>query len=163
MQAFELSSLMLELESLLSDPESDPNRLEAIRALIVEAGPQAINDAVYLIKEIEGQVETIKTRIGELQKRKASKEATIMRVREMLLDLTDTCFSGKIKTQEFTVSAIDRRNLDISVGDANLIPEAFLKREVTLDKTKIKNALKAGEEVPGVLATETVERGLRIV
>ncbi len=163
MQAFELPELFVELESLLQDPNADLNRIQAIKNLIVAEGPTAINNSIYLIKEIEGNVEALAKRIKELKARKDQKEATIERVREMIADMTDQFFSGKVKTTEFTVTMFDSHKVDIEAADLNMIPEAFVKREESLDRAKVKAALKDGFQIPGITVTERTERQMRII
>lgn len=161
--AFELSALMLELEGLLDNPESDPQQIEAIKNLLCQQGPQAIDDCAYLIKELEGNIDTIASRIRDLQARKKQKEVSIQRVREMLLNVVDTVFSGKVKTEEFSVSGVDKRTTTVTLVDEKAVPDAFWKRhEPELDVAKVKQAVKDGVSVPGVNITTETDRTIRI-
>ena len=163
MKAFELPEMFIQLECLLQDPDSDPQQIEAIRAMLVQEGPAAIDNTIYLIKDIEGQMDAISKRIKELQERKKRKEDSITRLREMMISIVDQCFDGKVKTAEFRATCFDSHKVDIDAPDLTIVPDAFVRKgKDELDKAKVKDALKDGMTVNGVSVVERTERSIRI-
>lgn len=106
------------------------------------------NIALY-IKNLESDAEAIKAEEANLKDRRTRIENKAKRLKDLMIksmtehnepELSSARYSAKIKKTEAT-----------DIVDLNLIPEEYItiKTERQPDKTAIKKAIKAGEEVAG--------------
>ncbi|MEM5769208.1 MAG: siphovirus Gp157 family protein, partial [Bacillota bacterium] len=65
----------------------------------------------------------------------------------------------KVKTPAFTVS-LQKSPAAVQISDSTMIPAEFTIVKYDLDKKRIGEALKAGQEIPGAMLTQG--RHLRI-
>ena len=164
MQAFELTPLMLEIIDLVESGQIG-DELDAKVALLVSEGPAAINNWIYGIKELEGQVNTLKDRIDALTERKRKKQESIERMREILQHVITTCFSGKVKTDEYSATVSDRKKVTIQIKEGRSfkeLPTMFFRTEYKLDLVKIKDAARDGITHEALDYIETNEPTLTI-
>ena len=164
MQAFELTPLMLEIIDLVESGQIG-DELDAKVALLTSEGPTAINNWIYGIKELEGQVNTLKDRIDALTERKRKKQESIERMRDILQNVLVTCFNGKVKTDEYSAGVSDRKKLTIQIKEGrsfNELPSNFYKTEYKLNLTTIKDAAKDGILSDALEYVETSEATLTI-
>ena len=164
MRAFEITPLMQEIADLIESGQTG-DELDAKVALLVSEGPKAINDWIYSIKELEGQVVSLKERISSLNDRKASKEQAIERMRNTLQDVVSGAFAGKVKTDEFTASVSNRPKVKIQLREGRKItdlPTAFYKIDYSLNTQAIKAAAKEGITSEAIEYLETTEPTLTI-
>ena len=164
MQAFELTPLMLEIIDLVESGQIG-DELDAKVALLVAEGPAAINNWIYGIKELEGQVNTLKDRIDTLVERKRKKQESIERMRDILQSVLVTCFNGKVKTDEYSATISDRKKLEIRLKEGRSfkeLPTMFFKTEYKLDLKAIKDAAKDGITHEALDYIETNEPTLTI-
>ena len=146
MRAFEITPLMQEITDLIESGQLG-EELEAKVALLTSEGPTALNDWIYSIKELEGQVETLKDRIDTLTERKRKKQESIERMRDILQSVLVTCFNGKVKTDEYSAGVSERKKLEIQLKEGRSfkeLPTMFFKAEYKLDLKAIKDAAKDG-------------------
>ena len=164
MQAFELTPLMLEIIDLVESGQIG-DELDAKVALLVAEGPSAINNWIYGIKELEGQVNTLKDRIDTLVERKRKKQESIERMRDILQSVLVTCFNGKVKTDEYSATVSGRKKVMIQMKEGrsfNELPTMFFKTEYKLDLKAIKDAAKDGITHEALDYIETNEPTLTI-
>ncbi len=101
------------------------------------------------IEDTEALWEGTGARLDELKARKDRFANRIDSLRSLLFKLMESAELTKLELAEATISV--RKGQPQLVGDADaetLLPQ-FRKVVVTPDKTAIKDALKAGQEVPG--------------
>ena len=164
MQAFELTPLMLEIIDLVESGQIG-DELDAKVALLVAEGPAAINNWIYGIKELEGQVNTLKDRIDTLVERKRKKQESIERMRDILQSVLVTCFNGKVKTDEYSATVSARKKVMIQMKEGRSfkeLPTMFFKTEYKLDLKAIKDAAKDGITHEALDYIETNEPTLTI-
>ena len=164
MQAFELTPLMLEIIDLVESGQIG-DELDARVAMLVSEGPAAINNWIYGIKELEGQVNTLKDRIDNLTERKRKKQESIERMRDILQSVLVTCFNGKVKTDEYSAGVSDRKKLEIRLKEGRSfkeLPTMFFKTEYKLELKAIKDAAKDGITHEALDYIETNEPTLTI-
>ena len=164
MQAFELTPLMLEIIDLVESGQIG-DELDAKVAMLVSEGPAAINNWIYGIKELEGQVNALKDRIDTLVERKRKKQESIERMRDILQSVLVTCFNGKVKTDEYSATVSDRKKVMVQMKEGrsfNELPTMFFKTEYKLDLKAIKDAAKDGITHEALDYLETNEPTLTI-
>jgi len=124
-------------EAWLATLESQTNFNEALTAI------------VRRIEDTKALVVGTKDRFEELKARKDRFEFRVEKLREIAFRLMHSAELAKVELPEATLSL--RAGTQQIIGDADpaLLPDTLCKISRSLDRTAIKEALKAGQEVPG--------------
>lgn len=129
----------------------------------LEALEDAIEDKaeniVCVIKEMEGDINTLKAEEKRLKERRQALEKKKEHLRWYLQDELEVMNIPRLKTAKFTISLRDNAP-KVNVIDETLIPFNFIKTAYSVDKKAVKEALESGQEVVG--ATLVRERGISI-
>nr|DAY35996.1 MAG TPA: resistance protein [Caudoviricetes sp.] len=147
---YELNKDYAELSAMLEAAET-PEEIEAIQntleMLDLSIEEKIENTAKYMVN-VEADIQGIKAEIDRLNKIKKSKESTI----ETLKNNIEYSMKQKgiEKLEVGTFKAGYRKSESVEVDDLKSIPSDYIKTEIKPDKTAIKKALKAGEEISGV-------------
>ena len=135
------------LESLTDlDDQSVKDTLESLEG---EFKLKTTNVAKY-IKNLEHTAEGIKEVESRQHKRRTSIESKIKHLKEYLRYNLEKTNTQKIESSEITIT-IQNNPHKVVITNEKDIPRDFLEtKEVqSIDKTKIKEALKNGENIPG--------------
>lgn len=133
------------------DEETGEVDLEAVNALEVkkeEFAAVAINYAT-VIRMLQRKTEEAD---AEIKRMAAIKDKLGRTVETMTKTLSAACQSlGFEKINGLTAAISFRKSEQTIIDNAELLPSEFVKEKVTYtpDKTAIKNAIKAGQDVPG--------------
>lgn len=147
---YELNKNYQEVAALLETAETE-EELQAINDTLemidVSIEEKVENTAKY-IKNVESDIEGIKAEINRLTTLKKQKE----RNTEWLKTNIEYALKAKgiDKLEVGTFKCGYRKSESVEVDDLTAIPSDYTKTEVKADKTAIKKALKAGEEINGV-------------
>lgn len=147
---YELNKNYQEVSALLETAETE-EELQAINdtleMLDCSIEEKVENTAKY-IKNVESDIEGIKAEINRLTALKKQKE----RNTEWLKSNIEYALKNKgiEKLEVGTFKCGYRKSESVEVDDLNAIPSDYTKTEIKPDKTAIKKALKAGEEINGV-------------
>lgn len=147
---YELNKNYQEVAALLETAETE-EELQAINDTLemidVSIEEKVENTAKY-IKNVESDIEGIKAEINRLTTLKKQKE----RNTEWLKTNIEYALKNKgiDKLEVGTFKCGYRKSESVEVDDLTAIPSDYTKTEVKADKTAIKKALKAGEEINGV-------------
>ena len=149
---YELCDEMIELQDMMEDPDVDAGAIKhamelkkdeicskAVGYLKVLANTTADRTAIH--EEI--------ARLTEREKKKKTKEA--------ILAAMQLCGVDKIETSLFTAKA-KLSNGSVTITDEELLDPKFIKekRSTSIDKTAIKKAILAGEDVEGASIEKTL-------
>jgi Gp157 protein len=149
---YQLSANYLEALDVLTDPEADLP-MEAINgtleALSGELEDKAINVAKFL-RNMEAAAEAIKNAEAGMSKRRKTLENRVTWLKSYLKNNMEHTGISTIECPYFKLSIQDNPAA-IQIVDEEAIPDQFKEQLVTwrIDKTAIKEAIKAGKEVPG--------------
>lgn len=115
--------------------------------------------ALY-IKSLEAEAEAMKAEAKKLADRKEAKERKAERLRSYISNSMQALGDTKLETAKVALSF--RKSESVDVYDPVLLPAEYTKTKTTVtpDKTAIKAAIKAGQEVAG--ATLEVKQNLQI-
>lgn len=147
---YELNKNYQEVSALLETAETE-EELQAINdtleMLDCSIEEKVENTAKY-IKNVESDIEGIKAEINRLTALKKQKE----RNTEWLKSNIEYALKNKgiEKLEVGTFKCGYRKSESVEVDDLKAIPSDYTKTEIKPDKTAIKKALKAGEEINGV-------------
>ena len=138
------------------DREVFINTIESIR----ESAEEKAENITKLIRSFEADVKTLKTEEERLAAKRKTLESRINYLKKYLFEQLEAMGINRIKRPLFTIS-IQANPPGVEVINQDEIPADFWNRpDPVLDKRKILNDLKSGNEIPGV-ALKT-SKGLRI-
>lgn len=105
----------------------------------------------YIIKEIDGEIDVIKEEIEKLQRFVDSREKTIKRIKEKILNAMQTFELEKVETPLIKISIRESEAVEV-INEAQ-IPDLYFteKTTKTLSKSMIKEAIKSGVNVEGAV------------
>lgn len=119
-----------------------------------------VNAYVEVIKQKEGDIVQIDSRIKELQERKNSYKKTITKMKENVAYGLEQVGERKIKTPLATVFLATSKQVMISATAK--LPETYLvPQPAKPDKKAIKAALESGEKIDGVMIRENSSLRIR--
>lgn len=103
----------------------------------------------FVIKDIDNDISAIDAEIDRLKELKRIKTNVIERLKKIASDAMKLYGIEKISLPSIKISF--RKSSSVNIFDEESIPEEYkVKKEVvTISKTKIGEAIKAGVEVPG--------------
>lgn len=130
-----------------------------IDALDMALAEKCESTALY-IREQKAQIAAIKTEVKRLRDLQASKENALARLEEWTVANIKMLPGERCKGDFASLSVTHSKA--VQVLDEEAIPEEYKRTKVTVapDKTAIKKAIEAGEEVPG--ACLVVNESLRV-
>jgi hypothetical protein len=112
-------------------------------------------------RETNELIAVVGNRIENLSARRAMFRSRQTSLRDVMMEILQRADLRKIALPEATVS-ITRRGPAVQVIDETLVPDAYCRFKREVSKTAIKDAINAGEEVPGAVldnGSETLRIG----
>ena len=157
MTLYEIDKAIQEALEGAVDPESgeiiDEELLAAYDQLRMDRDQKVENIGLY-IKNLEADAAAIKTEAKNLTARAKAAENKA----EHLRNYMQFCLNGQ-KFQSPRLSVSFRRNQKVEVDENRLydIPDDYLRyKDPEVDKKRVSEALKAGEDIPGCTLVESV-------
>ncbi|MBN6068867.1 siphovirus Gp157 family protein [Aggregatibacter actinomycetemcomitans] len=154
MKLYDISEQYQNIAELLNNPEFAENE-DVLAALdkIQDDFDHKVQQTVFILKNIESEIDPIDAEIKRLQAMKKSRQNNIDRIKERLkanLKATDT---EKVNCGVFTVAYREQKESAVEIDEdlflANNMNESFVSVKITPNKTEIKKALKDGAEIIG--------------
>lgn len=132
----------------------DPERLEN---LFMERNQKIENVALW-IKNLQSDVLAFEAEKKAFEKRKKDAENKIEGLKKWLAMALQ---GDKFSTGKCAVSF--RRSEQVDIPDESLVPKEFMKEKIKYepDRTAIKNAIKAGQEISGCLLIENLNAQIK--
>jgi hypothetical protein len=116
-------------------------------------------NVAYAIKNLEATAAAIKAAEKEMADRRKSIENRAMHIKEYLLTCMQIANVSKIDCPHFALT-IKQNPPSVEVFEPGLVPAEFMRKPepppAAPDKTAIKEAIKAGREVPGAMLAQAV-------
>ncbi len=149
---YELSSTYLKALDDLTDPELDLP-IEAVNDTLEALGDEMETKAINVTKfmrNMEATAKAIKEAEAEMTKRRKLLENRIKWMKDYLKGSMEHTGITKIECPYFKLS-IQKNPASVIITNEKLIPEQFKEQVISLkiDKTAIKNCLKAGKAITG--------------
>jgi hypothetical protein len=114
-------------------------------------------NVAYAVKNLEATAAAIKSAEKEMADRRKAIENRAMHIKEYLKTCMEIAGVQKIDCPHFALS-IKNNPPSVEVFEEKLIPVEFLRQPEPpppqIDKTAIKEAIKAGKEVPGAMMVQ---------
>ena len=105
----------------------------------------------YAIKELDGEIDIIKSEIERLQALISKRDKSISRMKETVLKAMELYEIEKIETPMIKISVRESEAVEV-INEAQ-IPDIYFaeKTTKTLSKTMIKEAIKSGASIDGAI------------
>ncbi len=146
MTLYEINDLIVKAIELGFDPETgeilDSSALDQLEM----ARNEKIENICLFIKDLNAEAKALKEEEAAMKARRTASEKKA----DSLKDYLQQMLAGeKFKTARCAVSY--RKSDGVVVSDQNALPDEYIRRKVIEepDKVALKEALKAGEEIPG--------------
>ncbi|ATI60407.1 siphovirus Gp157 family protein [Bacillus cereus] len=154
MNLYNLTGQFLNIQNMITDgvdPEVIQDTLEAVEEAIEQ---KALNTA-YIIKSIEGNVETIKIEEKRLAARRRTLENNAKNLYSFLEQSLKAAEMDEVKNETLTLKfRTNAPSLDIAEGAQ--IPQMYYKSvEPSLDRKQLLDAVKKGIQIEGVTTKRT--------
>ena len=147
--------------TIMAGEEPSPELIWRLQAFKSD-GPNAIDAWVNAIQEQDAAIAGIKKRMDQLASKKTAITKTVSYMRDVLTNVVDTIAAGHYRG-EWTVYTSDPQVIEVHVRDRSLVPAEFLTQiEPTVKLVELKKAIKAGQDIPGVVGSFTTEHRLTI-
>lgn len=159
---YEITGDYMRLMDMMDDPELDQQTLNDTLEGI--EGEFEVKAEAYakVMKNLEADAEGLKNEIDRLTQRKRAIDNNIKRLKETLQSAMTFTGKTKFKTDLFSFGIQKNApSVVLETEDLEIVPEEFIRTKYEIDKAAIKDALKAGAELPGVAHLEQGE-SLRI-
>lgn len=145
----------VELRELAEQEEIDSQALRDTFAAIEESAGAKIDNIGKLYRQLDADKMTIVDEIERLAERKKSMERTQERLKDIVKAYLELTGKRQVAGSLFTAT-IKRNTPKVIISDEDSIPRVFIKVKTTesVDKTAIKKAIAAGEEVAGATVVQ---------
>lgn len=158
MKLYEIPELFQALEAILLETGGELTpEIEAAWKLVEVNSAEKIEAAAMVIKSLQADEEAAKAESARLAARASSFANAADRLRQLVQPALES-MGGKVKTARFTIFTTTRENTAFALApghEAFELDQRFIRvREPELNKTALKDALKAGETLPAFLHVE---------
>lgn len=154
MKLYEITAQYQNIYALLQNPEF-AEKEDILTALdqIEDAFENKAQQTIFMMKNIEAEIDPIDTEIKRLQAMKKARQNNIDRIKNRLRENMKAVGMSKLNCGLFSLSyRLQEANaveLDETEFLANNLDEDLVTVKVTPNKTEIKRRLKNGEEIIG--------------
>ncbi|EAD7948548.1 siphovirus Gp157 family protein [Listeria monocytogenes] len=152
MKLYELTDNYLGLQELLEE-----NKTEAVMDTldaITDGFHDKAENIAKIIKSIAADAEMAGTEAKRLLKRKQALENNVQKLKIYLQTEMERMEIRKINSTLFTIQ-IQKNPVSVEIVDDSLLQAFFLLQEPKIDKKRIAEILKSGEEVKGARLVES--------
>lgn len=147
MTLYEMTTAASELYDLLQNDEIDEKTVADTLESIGVA--DKIEDYCTVIEQLEIDIESIEKMQSRLAKKKKTCSNGVERLKTALLEYMQVTSQKKIKTSLHALTV--RKSDKVEITNMSEIPTTYIiEQPPKVDKNKIKNALKEGQQVQGV-------------
>ncbi|EAD0635220.1 siphovirus Gp157 family protein [Listeria monocytogenes] len=152
MKLYELTDNYLRLQELLEE-----NKTEAVMDTldaIADGFHDKAENIAKIIKSLAADAEMAGTEANRLLKRKQALENNVQKLKTYLQTEMERMEIRKINSTLFTIQ-IQKNPVSVEIVDDSLLQAFFLLQEPKIDKKRIAEILKSGEEVKGARLVES--------
>ena len=153
---YQLNNAYAQLQQMIEEGQEG---LEDTLASITGAVEEKLEAYAMVIKNIESDVEGIKSEEKRLSERRKVMENGINRMKQAIADTLQNSDQDKVKTEKFTFSF--RKSMKVEVSNVDSLPQQFIKVERTISRSELAKALKVGEQIKGAQLVENQSLSIR--
>ena len=160
MTLYELTDDYLRLLEFAEDPDCDPDVLKDTLEGIEGSIEVKADGYAKVIKELAARKEALDAEVSRLQNRSRTIDNNIKRIKENLTFCMVAIDKRKIKTDLFSFSVQkNQASVKFDIPEEE-VPDEYMRIKKEPDKTSIKKAIEAGEDISWAHLEQT--EGVRI-
>lgn len=156
---YELTADMMKILSMMDDPDLDQQTLKDTMEGIEGAYEDKFDGYAAVIRQLTGYINELEEEKNRIEARKSSFESNVKKMKKIMLESMNA--TGKTKFKTAKNSFWTQKNKASVVIDAKSvwdIPEDFRRyKDPEPDKTKIGEAIAAGQDFTGIAHMEQTE------
>jgi hypothetical protein len=161
---YEISNDYMKALDLFTDPDADipmDAALDTLEGIEGQLQDKAINVAKFM-QNMDATASAIKQAEQKMARRRKAIESRAEWLKDYLKRNMEAAGVTKIESPWFVLS-VQKNPAAVQVTDETQLPESFKQEVVSvkIDKGAIKDALKAGEQVPGATLTQGTRLAIR--
>ncbi len=153
---YQLNNAYAQLQQMIEDGQEG---LEDTLDSITDAVGEKLEAYAMVIKNIESDVEGIKSEEKRLAERRKVMENGVVRMKQAIAETLQNSGQDKVKTEKFTFSW--RKSSKVEVSNIDSLPQQYVKVERTISRAELAKALKAGEQIEGAQLVENQSISIR--
>lgn len=153
---YQLNNAYAQLQQMIEDGQEG---LEDTLDSITDAVEEKLEAYAMVIKNIESDVEGIKSEEKRLAERRKVMENGVVRMKQAIAETLQNSGQDKVKTEKFTFSW--RKSSKVEVLNIDSLPQQYVKVERTISRAELAKALKAGEQIEGAQLVENQSLSIR--
>ncbi len=153
---YQLNNAYAQLQQMIEDGQEG---LEDTLDSITDAVEEKLEAYAMVIKNIESDVEGIKSEEKRLAERRKVMENGVVRMKQAIAETLQNSGQDKVKTEKFTFSW--RKSSKVEVSNIDSLPQQYVKVERTISRAELAKALKAGEQIEGAQLIENQSLSIR--
>lgn len=153
---YQLNNAYAQLQQMIEDGQEG---LEDTLDSITDAVEEKLEAYAMVIKNIESDVEGIKSEEKRLAERRKVMENGVVRMKQAIAETLQNSGQDKVKTEKFTFSW--RKSSKVEVSNIDSLPQQYVKVERTISRADLAKALKAGEQIEGAQLIENQSLSIR--
>lgn len=153
---YQLNNAYAQLQQMIEDGQEG---LEDTLDSITDAVEEKLEAYAMVIKNIESDVEGIKSEEKRLAERRKTMENGVTRMKQAIAETLQGSGQDKVKTEKFTFSW--RKSSKVEVSNIDSLPQQYVKVERTISRVELAKALKAGEQIEGAQLIENQSLSIR--
>ena len=157
---YEIKCEFMTLWSILEDELTDDETLAGAFETATDDLKEKLENCCKFIANEKADIQGLKDEEARLKARRQAKENAIERLKKLMYDAMTTAGEKKLPCGTFTCSIQPNPERVVLAEDLSIdkVPEIYLKRpEPEIDKTKLKEDLKAGKDVGGIAHLERTD------
>lgn len=153
---YQLNNAYAQLQQMIEDGQEG---LEDTLDSITDAVEEKLEAYAMVIKNIESDVQGIKSEEKRLAERRKVMENGVVRMKQAIAETLQNSGQDKVKTEKFTFSW--RKSSKVEVSNIDSLPQQYVKVERTISRSELAKALKAGEQIEGAQLIENQSLSIR--
>ncbi|WP_324730246.1 siphovirus Gp157 family protein [Lysinibacillus fusiformis] len=153
---YQLNNAYAQLQQMIEDGQEG---LEDTLDSITDAVEEKLEAYAMVIKNIESDVEGIKSEEKRLAERRKVMENGVVRMKQAIAETLQNSGQDKVKTEKFTFSW--RKSSKVEISNIDSLPQQYVKVERTISRSELAKALKAGEQIEGAQLIENQSLSIR--
>lgn len=159
---YDLTADMMRIQSMMDDPELDTRTLKDTMEAVEGEYEEKFEAYAKVFKSIDADIEAIENEKDRLTQKVRILKSNRQRMKEAMEESMRLTGKTKFKTKLFSFGIQKNApSVVMETEDINLIPAEFIRTKQEIDKTALKDALKAGVLLEGIAHLEQTE-SLRI-
>lgn len=163
MNLYEISQDLIGIEEIIENAEGEElQQAEEIKEIIKKELENKAENIAYYIRNTESNIEQKKAEEKRIKESRQADEKRLANFKNYVIEVFTELGKKKIETSIGRLAVRTSKAIEVST-DINTLPEQYkrVKTTIEVDKTALRDAIKAGEHIDGVELVEHYKLGVK--